>query len=247
MAKLLLSSRRKVRRPQRWMALSIAAALWVLSVPLPAQAVDAGGAFRFESVKSLDDMRTWITNKLPVHSPRSALRKAFVMQGGGTLRLHPSLSSVEKYLYDINLCGYYVWRWNISADYGPKDELLQAYVNGEPVFASGAQKKDVKEFKKGHQAIYRLKLSRPEAMKGEKELEYLLFDADSDLSTTDDQLAIGGGPSRADPLDMGTLHMYTNVEPWRSIFDRDTADRVVPYGGDCGKVDEVRSRRPGSS
>jgi hypothetical protein len=32
---------------------------------------------------------------------------------------------------------------------------------------------------------------------------------------------------------MGKLVTYTDVEPWRSIFDFDAADRIVPYQGNC--------------
>jgi hypothetical protein len=149
-------------------------------------------AFHFEAIESLDDMHHLIESEFPAGSPRDALRRTFVDQGGATLRHHPTQPNVEKYLYDINLCSYYVWRWNISADFDAGGRLLQAYVNGEPVFATGPQKKDVKDFKTGHQSIYKVTRSRPEASKGESQLAYMLFDADCNMSTIDDQLAIGG-------------------------------------------------------
>lgn len=204
---------------------------------------DAGSGFRFELITSLDDMRRVLEDRFPPGSPRTELRKIFVEQGQAALRLHPTQTGVEKYIYDINLCGYYVWRWNISADYGTDRLLLQVYLNGEPVFPTGKQKKDPKEFKTGHQSIYKMKRLRPEASKGEKELSYLLFDADSDLTTIDDQLAMGGGPTRADPQNMGTMHAYTNVEPWRSIFDKDDAGAPRPYAGDCKEADEFYARQ----
>lgn len=198
-------------------------------------------SFQFEAVTSLDDMQHLIETDFPLGSPRETLRRAFVEQGKATLKMHPVLSGVEKYIFDINLCSYYVWRWNISADFDTGGRLVQAYVNGEPVFPTGPQKKDVKDFHGGHQSIYKIKRSRPEASKGEKDLAYMLFDADSDTSTIDDQLAIGGGATRADPANMGTLHMYGNVDPWRSIFDRDDAARIVSYAGDCKEADLLYS------
>ena len=82
-------------------------------------------------------------------------------------------------------------------------------------------------------SIYRVQRPRPEAYKGESSLGFVLFDRDSDPKTTDDQALIGAGPSRADPTNMGKLITYTDVDPWRSIFDFDAADRIVPYKGDC--------------
>jgi hypothetical protein len=209
---------------------------------LTAQAQPRAG-FRFESVASLDEMHRLIETSFPLGTPREALRQTFVTQGAATLKAYPSDPAVEKYLYDINLCSYYVWRWNISADFDAAGHLRQAYVNGEPVFASGPQKKDVKDFKTGHQSIYKVKRPRPEASKGENELTYILFDADSDTNTIDDELAIGGGPSRPDPANMGPLHMYSSVDPWRSIFDKDAAAQIVPYSGSCAAADELYARQ----
>jgi hypothetical protein len=208
-----------------------------------AHAGRASSDFRFETVASIDDMRHILSDRFPPGSPRIEVRKLFVTQGQATLKLHPTQAGVEKYLYDINLCGYYVWRWNISADYDAKGLLVQTYVNGEPVFSSGKQKKDPAQFKKGHQSIYKMKRLRPEASKGEKELSYIVLDADSDQTTIDDQVAMGGGPTRADPVNMGTLHGYTNVEPWRSIFDQDSAGPPRPYAGDCKAADELYLRQ----
>lgn len=47
---------------------------------------------------------------------------------------------------------------------------------------------------------------------------------------------MGAGPTRANPVNMGAMIVY-EVEPWRSIFDFDPADRIVPYAGDCAEVD----------
>jgi hypothetical protein len=148
---------------------------------------------------------------------------------------------VEKYIYDIDLCHYYIWRWNISADYDDRGKLLQAYVNGNIVFPDDSPKKVVsKVAESGKKAsIYRAQRPRPEAYKGENSLAFLLFDRDSDLTTKDDQALIGSGPSRADPANMGTMIAYTDVDPWRSIFDFDPADRIVPYAGSCEQADKI--------
>jgi hypothetical protein len=84
---------------------------------------------------------------------------------------------------------------------------------------------------------------RPEAYKGESSLGFLLFDRDSDPKTTDDQALIGAGPSRADPTNMGKLITYRDVDPWRSIFDFDAADRIVSYHGDCNEVDRLMKKQ----
>lgn len=206
-----------------------------------AQPASAELSFKFESVQTLDDMSSLIRAKFPLGTSRANLRRAFVEEGNATLKVRAGDPGVEKYLYDIDLCHYYVWRWNISADYDASDRLRQAYVNGNIVFANGNPKKVVsKVAEKGKKAsIYRMQRPRPEAYKGESSLGFLLFDRDSNLRTSNDQALIGAGPSRADPINMGKLVTYTDVDPWRSIFDLDAADRIVPYRGDCNEVDKL--------
>lgn len=195
--------------------------------------------FTFESVISPDEMASLIRSKLPLGISRAVVRRKFVDEGRATLKVKADGSGIEKYIYDINLCHYYIWRWNISADYDANDQLRQAYVNGNIVFPDGNPQRVIpKVAEEGKKAsIHRLQRQRPEAYKGEKSLGFLLFDRDSDSSTTDDQALIGAGPSRADPMNMGKLVTYTDVDPWRSIFDFDAAERIVPYQGDCGEVD----------
>lgn len=195
----------------------------------------AESTFSFESATTLDDMSSLIRSKTPLGSSRENVRKIFVEEGRATLKVKKDDSSVEKYIYDIDLCHYYIWRWNISFDYDGSGQSRQAYVNGNIVFPHGNPKKIIPKFAEvGKKAsIYRMQRPRAEAYKGESSLGFLLFDRDSDPSTTDDQALIGAGPSRADPINMGKLVTYTDVEPWRSIFDFDAADRIVPYQGNC--------------
>jgi hypothetical protein len=204
---------------------------------------DSAQRFRFESVIALDDMKQFIEAHLPLGSTRATLRKTFVGDGSATLRTHPTQAGTEKYIYDINLCDRYIWRWNISADYDARERLLQAYVNGEPVFASGPQKKDADALaRSGKARIFKSRRLRPQATLGEKELVFLLLDADGDPRTLDDQVLTGAGPSRADAAAMGMLHNYVNVEPWRSIFDVDEADHIFPYSG-CHPFAHPHDRR----
>jgi hypothetical protein len=189
--------------------------------------------FHFENIASLDDMRNYL-QQFPLGSPRSALRHVFVDEGLATLVAHPSQPGVEKYLYDINLCRYYIWRWNISADYDNAGRLLQLYINGDPLFAAGKQKMDSRTLAKGpHAAIYKIKRPRPEADLGEKELVFTLVDGDGDLKTTDDQVLTGGGPTRVSIAGDSKLYVYSDVEPWRSIFDSDPAKFIAAYPRDC--------------
>ena len=203
--------------------------------------------FTFESVVTLDDMSSLVRAKFPLGTSRANVRRMLVEEGHATLKVKAGDSSVEKYLYDIDLCKYYIWRWNISADYDDNNRLRQAYVNGNIVFLDGNPKKViVKVAEIGKKAsIYRVQRPRPEAYKGESSLGFVLFDRDSDPKTTDDQALIGAGPSRADPTNMGKLITYTDVDPWRSIFDFDAADRIVPYKGDCSEVDRLMKKQTG--
>ena len=201
--------------------------------------------FQFESLKTLDEMSSFIRQHFPLGSSRSDLRRVFVKEGQATLKIHPQDVGVEKYIYDINLCNYYVWRWNISADYDADGKLQQAYLNGNIIFPNGKPKRVVpREAEEGKKSsIYRAQRPRPEAYKGENSLGFILFDRDSDLKTTGDQFAIGAGPSRADPMDMGKMVTYIEVDPWRSIFDSDRTDQIVPYQGDCAAADKLMQSR----
>jgi len=210
---------------------------------------DVRTPFRFESLVDLGEMRQFIEQKFQPGSPREALRTVFVAEGKATLKIHPSQAGVEKYIYDINLCRYYIWRWNISADYDATGHLIQAYVNGDPVFAGGRQKKDGQALgASGHAGIFKLVRPRPEADLGEKELAFRVIDSDGNLATIDDQVLFGGGPTRASIGSPGRLYVYSNVEPWRSIFDSDATSAIAPYPGDCeAEVARVRAAQQAGS
>ncbi len=217
------------------------AVAFALAAPLAAAAADDAAPFRFESVRSLDAMQDLVRAAFPPGAPRAGLRRAFVEEGGASLRAHPSRAGTEKYLYDINLCRTYVWRWNVSADYDGDGRLVQAWVNGEPVHAGGPQKTDPTAMPHGPRAgILRVVRPRPEADLGEKELVYLAFDFDGNPATTADRIASGGGPTQPNPLNMGKIHAYANVDPWRSIFDADPADRIAGHAGMCPPPRQAR-------
>jgi hypothetical protein len=220
-----------------FVSLSVAAAALTSS---DFSSADPGAPFQFESLNTLDDMATYVREHFRLGSSRNDLRRAFVAEGHATLKTNPNEAGVEKYLYDINLCSYYIWRWNVSSDYDSDGKLLQAYVNGNIVFLDGKPKRTIpKVAEEGKKAsIFRAQRPRPEAFKGESSLGFILFDRDSDLKTTNDQAAVGAGPSRADPVNFGKLTNYTDVDPWRSIFDSDSADRIMPYKGDCTDADK---------
>jgi hypothetical protein len=174
---------------------------------------------------------------------REQVRALFIGQGGATLKLHPTQVGVEKYIYDINLCSYYVWRWNISADYDPTGRLKQLFINGEPALPNGSPPRVMPKASPDQKAaILKITRPRPEAFKGESSLAALVFDHDADPNTIDDQELMGAGPTSSDPLNMGNLHVY-HVEPWRSIFDMDAASAIVPYSGNCAAADAAIAAR----
>ena len=217
--------------------------LFALSLVLCGTTMPASAdpTFTFDSVSTLEDMTSLIRSRFPLGTSRSALRRTFVEEGHATLGINAGASNVEKYIYDVDLCHYYIWRWNISADYDQSGKLLQTYVNGNIVFPDGSPKKIVaKVAESGKKAsIYRLQRPRPEAYKGENSLGFLLFDRDSDQATKDDQALIGSGPSRADPANLGKMIVYLDVDPWRSIFDFDSAERIASYTGSCDTADKL--------
>lgn len=192
----------------------------------------AATGFRFEGQASVEEMRALIQRDFSEASTRNQVRAVFVEQGGATLKPHPRKGDVEKYIYDINLCGYYVWRWNVSADYRNDGRLKQLYVNAEPVLGGA---KPAAAPKKG--PFYRGDRPRPQAFKGEASLAVIFADRDGDPKTSDDhEILTGVGPTRADPLNLGRAYPY-HGEVWRSIFDSDEARAVVPYAGDCAAAD----------
>jgi len=209
--------------------LSLKTTILLVFVALACPAYGEDETFHFESIRSVNDMTSYIRSHFALGASRDNVRKTFVEQGKATLVAHPTHANIEKYLYDINLCSYYIWRWNISADYDAKGNVLQVYMNDPATLTPpGSDKKAT---------ILKMNLPQPEAYKGEKEIDFMLIDGDSDLSTTDDQLANGIGPSFPDPANLDKTITYQNVDPWRSIFDKDAAAQIVPYADDCDKAD----------
>ncbi len=65
--------------------------------------VKAESTFTFESVVALDDMSSLVRAKFPLGTLRANLRRTFVEEGHATLKVKTGDSSVEKYIYDIDL------------------------------------------------------------------------------------------------------------------------------------------------
>lgn len=201
----------------------------ILLILLPLQA-QAAAPFRFEDIGGLDAMRAYIESHAPLGTPRETLRQVFVAEGGATLKTHPSAAGTEKYLYDINLCGHYMWVWNISADFDGRDKLAQAYVNGRRVFMSGTVPDSVSETGDVPETLRFINSARRwPAVPGVRKMPYQLFDADGDIHTTGDQWASGAGPAYVDPVRLNEMVVYTRVDPWRSIFDADAPDTIHMY------------------
>ena len=233
----------------RWLPISMLMAAAIVlapaTAPPPARAAQAAQGFRFESVNSIEEMHAQVNAAFRVGASRDDLRRHFVAEGGATRIAHPSRAGVEKYIYDIDLCGYYVWRWNISANFDSQDRVRQIYVNGEPVLAGGDADPDYRPAAAApnqRSSILRMSRPRPEAHRGESSLGYVLFDGDSNAATIDDQRLVGAGPSRPHPAEMGHMRGY-EVNPWRSIFDPDPAARIVPYSGDCAAAEAAYARK----
>ncbi|RYE08180.1 MAG: hypothetical protein EOP22_14600 [Hyphomicrobiales bacterium] len=202
----------------------------LLAMAAPGRAAD----FSFHTIKTLDAMAASLKRAFPLGSDRAALHATF--DGAGAKRYkHPDLAGVEKWVYDINLCKFYVWRWNISANFDAAGALTQLFVNGEPVHARGDKPRDVQAIAASNgkqQAIYHGSLPRPEASEGDNVLAFLMFDVDTNSRKASDEFVTGAGPSRADPANLGRMHAYT-TELWRSIFDGDRARSIAAYAGEC--------------
>lgn len=212
--------------PNKTSLLALACAV-LLALPAPALAA----SFRFENYPSLDAMREFIIAKFPPGTKRDAMRKAFVTEGKATIITHPARKLTEKYIYDIDLCGAFMWRWNISADFGEDGKLAQAYINGKPVHMAGEDDPLVarREFGK-----WRKSEARKVTRYGDKaaEISYFLQDTDGDLATPEDQAVSGPGFRAADPALLYEPYYYKDVFPWRSVFDMDSATFIAEHP-DC--------------
>jgi len=218
--------------------------LLLFCLPLTARAAEV---FHFEDSHSLDDMRGYIEKNVPLGTPQAEVRQLFVTQGGGTLKVHPSQKGVEKYIYDINLCGSAIFVWNISADYDAAGKLVQAYVNGRRVFMDGkkpqALRYDADDHTLGNMRMINSARRWPQITKGIKKMPYQLFDADGNIHTIDDQYANGAGLTYTDPLRLNEMTLYREVEPWRSVFDADEAEQVHMYA-DCTGAPVIQNAAP---
>ncbi len=196
-------------------------------------------SFAFEHVEDLAGMQELIRTRFNIGATREELRQLFVVDGRATFVQHPSLLGTEKYIYDINLCSYYIWRWNVSVDFDDANRAIDIYINGESVFYGDDPSRaiNVDEIRANDSTLVALmQRLRPEAHKGESSLGFIIIDADGDIETVEDQFFVGGGPTRPDPINMGQLHGYQG-ERWRSIFDGDDAEFIADYQGDCAAVD----------
>ena len=106
-----------------WLRTAIAAVAVTAFLPAVAKA-----AFEFEKYQSLDDMRAFLAS-VDLGTPRDAVRTLFVAEGHAALHEHPEQPNIEKYVYDINLCSVYIWRWNISANYAKRNFLNPIFLN----------------------------------------------------------------------------------------------------------------------
>lgn len=228
-------------RPTRLLCAATLVAAIILQ-PLNAVA-QSPATFRFEAMDSIEQMQAHLVAAFRVGTPRDTVRQHFVTQGHAVLVRHPTRAGTEKYVYDIDLCRYYIWRWNISADYDAAGLLRQIYLNGEPALADGQSEPalDAAAARQPGTHVLRMARPRPEADRGESSLGFILMDVDGDTATMDDQRLIGAGPTRPHPADMGRLHAY-NVAWWRSIFDSDAAP-IVPYSRDCAAAEQAMERR----
>jgi len=194
----------------------------------------AAPPFHFEDYKTLDAMRQYIEQTMPLGTSRDDFRAAFVTSGGAKSYTHPKYDQTEKYVYDINLCDLYIWRWNISADYDDSNHLVQAYVNGRSVFMAGKAARYARYESAGaYSKIVGMTRHVPEATKGQKYIPFTVFDGDGDTRTTSDEFATGFGPAAADPAWLSQMASYKDVELWRSIFSTDGGMKIVPYNGTC--------------
>lgn len=207
-------------------------ALILAALLLPGTA-GAQTPFRFESIKAYNDMRSMVESRFKLGSDRDDLRRVFVEEGKATQVIRPTRDTTEKYIYDINLCGFYIFRWNISADYDDDGKLLQAYVNGLPVFMSGPALLEPKGLG-GKTRYASADRPRPQVTKGKKKVTFMQLDIDGDPATVDDQFATGHGPSRADPYFLDAGVSYKDVEVWRSIYDADDTATIADYNS-CNK------------
>ncbi len=192
--------------------------------------------FRFENVTSLDEMHDFVKERLPRGGQkREDVRRVFIDEGGATLQINERWKTVEKYTYNINVCRLYVWRWNISANFNKAGYLTQIFVNGERVYEDGDIQwtSDMAAETGGIRGLEPMAKPRPQADLGESSLAFLVLGVETKGYVTSDEFIVGAGPSRADPTNPGLVHVYTDIERWRSIYDEEEDEPVHDYAGPC--------------
>ena len=209
---------------------------------LPARAAEP---FTFEAHPDIADIQAYIQNNLPVGTSRSVVRSIFVDQGGATVIFRPGIKSSEKYLYDIDMCHYYLFHWNISMDYDSKDNLRQAYIQGEPVFLDQPNDGDSHHTDPAIKVnILELVRARPQAYKGDNYIYAQVIDWNPADAGDYDKDVFVGGPTRASFPDAGHVHVYRS-KLWRLIVDESSAAKTVEYQADCKSIDaQAEGRRP---
>lgn len=193
--------------------------------------------FSFDDIQNVPQMEQYIRDRVGLGTPKEEVERIFVLQGRATPRKHPRIPGLVKYLYDINLCQYYVFRWNISVDYDSKDKVVQVHLNGTPVFPEGLMRPAPAVAPGTKAKIIRATRDWPQAKKGAKQLNYMLFDADGNTDTVDDQTITGLGASRVDPANFGEGIRYSDIPLWRSIYDDDLSNDIGEYKGSCKEAD----------
>ncbi|MBW8638536.1 hypothetical protein K1W69_15170 [Hoeflea sp. WL0058] len=190
--------------------------------------------FDFATIVSLDDMHAELKSRFPLGADRADVYRQLSTEGGAAHYAHPDRANVEKYLYDIDLCKLHVFRWNISAHFFDNGKLTQIFVNGEAVHAAGDEIYDpsVNYRRDAPTKVSYILQQRPEASEGENVVSYVQLEPE-DGDGTVDVTVVGGGPTRADPWNLGSVHGYPPMPRWHSIFTLDKAGAVVPYSGAC--------------
>ena len=74
-----------------------------------------------------------------------------------------------------------------------------------------------------------------------KKADWALY-LDGNEKTLNDQKIISSGPSQLDPVNMGKMKMYKDVNIWRSIFDEEDVKIIHDYSNDCSQADIAISK-----
>ena len=97
----------------------------------------AAEPFDFQNYKDPLELAAYLRQTLPVGTSKESAERTLVTEGQATAYPMPFDPQTIVYLYDVNLCDKYVWRWNVNAKYDATGILEDLYLYDQNIHDPG--------------------------------------------------------------------------------------------------------------